>query len=187
MSDAPQIETVHHEPLKAPVKDFATDFDHTDPAWVANPYPIWEDLRTRCPVAHTERYGGAWFPATHAGVSAVARDHDHFTSRTVVMGNGRPPQEAPPAPIGVAPPITSDPPFHSFARRLILPAFAPRVVASYEPKIRALCADLADRLAKRVEMQDRHIDAASEYAQFIPPRCYCRNVGLSLTRSREFP
>lgn len=24
----------------APVQDWATDFDHTDPAWTADPYPI---------------------------------------------------------------------------------------------------------------------------------------------------
>jgi hypothetical protein len=30
-----------------PVEDWATDFDHTDPGWVADPYPIWEDLRQR--------------------------------------------------------------------------------------------------------------------------------------------
>ena len=29
------------------VKDFATDFDHLDPQWVNDPYPIWEDLRGR--------------------------------------------------------------------------------------------------------------------------------------------
>jgi hypothetical protein len=39
-----------------PVEDWATDFDHTDPAWLADPYPIWADLRQRCPVAHTGRY-----------------------------------------------------------------------------------------------------------------------------------
>ena len=51
------------------VEDFATDWDHTDPQWVNDPFPIWEDLRGRCPVAHTDRYGGGWFPATHEGVS----------------------------------------------------------------------------------------------------------------------
>ena len=40
------------------VEDFATDWDHTDPQWVNDPFPIWEDLRGRCPVAHTDRYGG---------------------------------------------------------------------------------------------------------------------------------
>src|ERR1019366_2132764 len=122
-----------------PVLDFAVDWDHTDPEWVSDPYPIWDDLRQRCPVAHTDRYGGAWFPATHAGVSAVAHDTGNFTRRSVVLGNGRPQEDAPPAPIGVAPPISSDPPFHQFARRLILPAFAPGPINDLQPQVRELC------------------------------------------------
>ena len=27
--------------IKPPVTDFATDWDHTDPQWVNDPYPIW--------------------------------------------------------------------------------------------------------------------------------------------------
>ena len=73
-----------------PVGDFATDFDHTDPAWVADPYPIWDDLRQRCPVAHSDRYGGTWLPVTHELVSEVAYDHEHFTSRSVVVSDRRP-------------------------------------------------------------------------------------------------
>src|SRR5271170_5569442 len=133
--------------IKEPVEDFATDWDHTDPQWVSDPYPIWEDLRGRCPVAHTDRYGGAWFPATHALVSEVASDYEHFTSRNVVVSNERPDDEfAPPAPIGVAPPITSDPPFHQIARRLILPAFAPKVVNEFEARVRDLCNRLLDNV-----------------------------------------
>ena len=37
------------------VEDWATDWDHHHPDWVADPFPIWEDLRGRCPVAHTDR------------------------------------------------------------------------------------------------------------------------------------
>src|SRR6478735_5200506 len=106
---------------RVPVADFATDFDHTDPEWVRDPYPIWNDLRARCPVAHTDRYGGAWLPVTHEGVAAVAYDTEHFTSRSVVMNETRPGDGDLPAPIGIAPPITSDPPFHQHARRLLLP------------------------------------------------------------------
>lgn len=156
-----------------PVTDFATDFDHTDPQWVNDPYPIWEDLRKRCPVAHTERYGGAWFPATHAGVSAVAKDTDHFTSRTVVMNNGRPGDEAPPAPIGVAPPISSDPPFHQHARRLLLPAFAPGPINDLEPMIRELCASLIDKMADH-----EVVNGGNEYAQYIPPAVISKMLGF---------
>ena len=41
--------------INPPVEDFATDFDHTDETWVADPYPIMEDPRERCPIAHSER------------------------------------------------------------------------------------------------------------------------------------
>ncbi len=159
--------------MDGPVEDFATDWDHTDPRWVHDPYPIWDELRERCPVAHTERYGGAWFPSTHAGVSAVATDTEHFTSRTVVIGNGRPMEDAPPAPIGVAPPITSDPPFHQIARRLILPVFAPGPVRELEPMVRALCERLLDALEGATEL-----DAATGYAQFIPPAVIIRMLGF---------
>jgi hypothetical protein len=166
---------------KPPVLDFATDWDHTDPQWVSDPYPIWEDLRGRCPVAHTERFGGAWFPATHAGVTAVAKDTDHFTSRSVVVGNGRPGDEDLPAPIGLAPPITSDPPFHAIARRLILPAFSPGVVNALEPQIRALCVDLLDRFGDADV-----INAGLGYANYIPPSVIREMLGFPEADTEKF-
>jgi cytochrome P450 len=149
--------------IKPPVEDFATDWDHTDPAWVANPYPIWDELREKCPVAHTDRYGGGWFPSTYELVSAVANDTDNFTSRTVVIGNGRPGEDAPPAPIGVAPPISSDPPFHHIARRLILPAFSPGVVNTIETFVREYCGKLLDNVSAQ-----EIVNGGSDYAQYIP-------------------
>ena len=156
-----------------PVTDFATDFDHTDPAWVRDPYPIYDDLRERCPVAHTDRYGGAWLPVRHADVAAIANDHEHFTSRTVVVTEGRPGEEAPPAPIGVAPPITSDPPFHQLARRLLLPAFSPKAVAGLEGYTRALCTELLDGLG-----DETRIDGATDYAQHIPVGVIAKMLGF---------
>jgi hypothetical protein len=32
-------------PTRPPVTDWASDFDHLDPAWVDNPYPIWDELQ----------------------------------------------------------------------------------------------------------------------------------------------
>ena len=158
---------------RPPVSDFATDFDHTDPRWVADPYPIWDDLRVRCPVAHSDRYGGVWLPVTHEGVAAVAYDTEHFTSRAVVVSELRPNEFAPPAPVGLAPPITSDPPFHALARRLLLPAFSPKAVAGYEVFTRELCSDLLDA------MQGREVvDAALDYAQHIPVRVIVQMLGF---------
>jgi cytochrome P450 len=159
----------HHPP----VRDFATDFDHTDPRWVADPYPIWDELRRECPVAHTDRYGGAWMPVTYEGVAAVAYDTEHFTSRNVVVSELRPGDDDLPAPIGVAPPITSDPPFHAMARRLLLPAFGPKPIAAFEPFTRALCNELLDAAAGKDV-----IDAAVDYAQDIPLRVIVRMLGF---------
>jgi hypothetical protein len=159
--------------INPPVEDFATDWDHADPEWVNDPYPIWEDLRERCPVAHTERYGGAWFPATHEGVSKIANDTENFTSRAVIINNGRPDGEDIPAPIGGAPPITSDPPFHQIARRLILPALAPGPINALEPRVRSLCVDLLD------EMKDHNVvNGGMDYAQHIPPAVISRMLGF---------
>ena len=159
--------------IKEPVEDFATDWDHTDPQWVNDPYPIWEDLRGRCPVAHTDRYGGGWFPTTHEMVSEIANDTTHFTSRMVVVTHEKFPPNFIPAPMGGAPPITSDPPFHQIARRVILPAFAPGPINALEPQIRALCNKHLDRMAGQ-----EFIDGGTDYAQFIPPGVIATMLGF---------
>lgn len=155
------------------VTDWASDFDHTDPEWVADPYPIWEELRARCPVAHSDRYGGTWLPVRHEDIASVAYDTEHFTSRSVIVSELRPDDTDLPAPIGVAPPITSDPPFHAEARRMLLPAFGPKAVAGYESFTRELCRELLDAIAG---MDD--VDAAVDYAQHIPVRVIVKMLGF---------
>jgi cytochrome P450 len=157
--------------IHPPVTDWANDFDHTDPVWAADPYPIWADIRSSgCPVAHSERYGGVWLPTSHEDISAIAYDTDHFTSQSVVVSEGRPMM---PAPQGIAPPISSDPPFHHEARRLLLPAFSPKAVALLEPFTREYCNELLDA----VDGKDL-IDAAVDYAQHIPVRVIAKMLGF---------
>jgi hypothetical protein len=148
---------------RPPVIDWATDFDHTDSEWVSDPYPIWDELRRTCPVAHSDRYGGTWLPVRHEDIAAVAYDTEHFTSRSVVVSEVRPGPDDPPAPMGLAPPITSDPPFHALARRLLLPAFSPKAIANLEQLTRDLCRELLDATAGNAQL-----DAAVDYARHIP-------------------
>jgi cytochrome P450 len=166
--------TGRHEP----VADWTTDFDHSDPQWVNDPFPIWDDLRDRCPVAHTERYGGAWLPTRHAEVADIAYDTEHFTSRGVIMNEGRP---LAPAPRGMAPPITSDPPFHHDARRLLLPAFSPKAIAPLEPFTRRYCETLLDAVADQPI-----VDAATQYAQEIPVQVIAKMLGFPAEDADQF-
>ena len=164
-----------------PVENWATDFDHVDPVWAADPYPIWEDLRQRCPVAHSDRYGGTWLPVTHELVSEVAYDTEHFTSRSIVVSERRPGPEDLPAPIGVSPPISSDPPYHGLIRRMLLPAFTPKPVDALEPFTRQLCRDLLAETEGKTSF-----DAATEYAGHIPVQVIARFLGFPETDAHLF-
>jgi len=182
-------ETAGEEPLgtrneiiTGPVSDWATDFSHLEPEWSADPYPIQDDLRQRCPIAHTGRFGGGWLPTRYEDVAAIAYDTEHFSSRSIIMSNFRPPHEI--APVGGSPPISSDPPFHHDARKLLLPAFTKAAVARQEPATRAFCHSLVDAFGERAV-----VDAASEYAQHIPIRVIADMLGFPAEdgpRFREF-
>jgi cytochrome P450 len=139
--------------------------------WVSDPYRIWDDLRQRCPVAKSERYGGTWLPTRYADISSIAYDTDRFTSRFPLVGETRPPEFL--APAGPVPPISSDPPFHRAARRKLLPPFSPNEVSRIEPATRAYCQALADALRGR-----EVVDAAVEYAQNIPVRVIADMLGF---------
>jgi cytochrome P450 len=161
--------------IYGPVTDWATDFDHAEPAYNPVAPEIWNELiEGGCPVAHSDRYGGMWVPLTHELVKEVAYDTEHFTSRGVVVSTGRPIAEPP---VGPAPPITSDPPFHQIARRLLLPPFAPKIIAGWESEIRKLCLGLLDKMGE-VTPGETVVDAAVQYAQHIPVNVIARMLGL---------
>ncbi len=165
------------------VTDWATDFDHTDPAWVSNPFPIWDDLRGRCPIAHSDRYNGVYLPTRHEDVSAIAYDTDHFTSKSVIVSYGEVVDQAP---VGGAPPITSDPPFHQHARRALLPPFSPKAIDPLSGPTRDLCEGLLDRLEREVKAGRSVVDAATEYAQHIPPAVIAKMLGLPMEDGDKF-
>jgi cytochrome P450 len=171
-----------NEITTGPVSDWATDFSHLEPGWFDDPYPIQDDLRQRCPIARTERFGGGWLPTRYEDVAAIAYDTERFSSRSIIMSNFRPPREL--APAGGSPPISSDPPFHHDARKLLLPAFTRTAVSRQEPATRALCHSLIDAFEGRDVA-----DAARDYAQHIPTRVIADMLGFPPAdgpRFREF-
>jgi len=164
-------EGTFNEPVTGPVADWATDFSHLEPEWAADPYPIQDDLRERCPIAHTGRFGGGWLPVRYEDVAAIAYDTGNFSSRAIIMSNFRPPRDI--APIGGSPPISSDPPFHHDARKLLLPAFTKTAIGRLEPATRAFCHSLIDQFGTA-----ETVDAARDYAQHIPVRVIADMLGF---------
>jgi cytochrome P450 len=152
---------------RPPVKNWATDFDHLDPSWVNDPYPIWDELRQKCPIAHTDRFKGVYLPTRYEDVCAIAYDPEHFSSRKVIV------RESPPPSNNGAPPITSDPPRHRLARMVLLPPFTPQAIDKLVPKARQICNELIDGFVAKGSC-----DAALEYAQHIPVKLIAHMLGI---------
>ena len=155
-------------PEHPPVTDWVHDFDHTDPRWTENPFPIWDELREKCPVVHTRRFQGCYLPTSFEAVRQIAYDTEHFSSRRVIVRDERPEIQK-----NGAPPITSDPPEHKPAKQLLLPPFTPDAVKKLEPRVRAICNELIDGF-----IADGACDAADCYAKFIPVRAIAHMLGI---------
>jgi len=164
-----------------PVEHWDTDFDIMNPAYVADPFSIWDELRKTCPVAHTDRRGSTWLPTRYQDVVDLAHDVEHFSSAeiTVIPFEGEVPED-PVLPYGV-PPISADPPLHTWTRRLLLPWFSHHRVASYEATTRELCIKLVDGFIDRGTA-----DAAGDYAQQIPVRVIAGILGVPAELSDTF-
>ena len=155
-------------PAHPPVTDWVHDFDHTDPRWTENPYPIWDALRTVSPVVHTARFQGCYLPTTYEAVRQIAYDTEHFSSRRIIVRDERPEVQQ-----SGAPPITSDPPAHKPAKQLLLPPFTPDAMKKLEPRVRAICNELIDGF-----IADGACDAADRYAKYVPVRAIAHMLGI---------
>ena len=163
-------------PEHPPVTDWVHDFDHTDPRWTENPFPIWEELRAHSPVVHTDRFLGCYLPTTYQAVKEIAYDTEHFSSRRVLVRDERPEVTR-----NAAPPITSDPPEHKPAKQLLLPPFTPDAMKKLEPRVRAICNELIDEF-----LTEGKCDAAARYTKYIPVRAIAHMLGIPEADSDRF-
>jgi cytochrome P450 len=170
----------------APVTDWATDFDVLDQRYLEDPFSIWDELRSACPIAHTDRRISSWLPTRYDDVTEIAHDIEHFSSLRVAVipgaeGDGEEEIDAGPDLEYGLPPISADPPLHTWTRRLLLPWFSHRRVESYVPMTRELCQRLLDGVADAGKA-----DAAVDYAQQIPVRVIAHILGVSPEMSDDF-
>jgi cytochrome P450 len=157
--------------------DWTTEFDHFSPEYAADPFAVWEQLRAECPIARSEKFRGMWVPTTHSDIEEIARDTSTFSSRSPLVTEFASMSE-----FGFeVPPISSDPPYHTEFRRLLLPYFAPARIEAWRSRIETLADSLIDNFASRGSC-----DAAVEYAQHIPVHVIAEMLGVPGADSDRF-
>lgn len=122
-------------------------FDPWDPAFLADPYPAYAELRSRGRVIRYEPTG-QWLVPHHADVSALLRDRRlgrAYQHRFTHEDFGR----TPPAPehepfhtLNDHGMLDLEPPDHTRIRRLVSKAFTPRTVEALVPYVRNLADEL---------------------------------------------
>lgn len=166
-----------------PVEDWTSDYDIFDDRYIDNPFPIWDEMRAKCPIAHSSRWGGSWNPTRYEDVTDIARNHEKFPSGGGIVVIPPSSEDSPVSqslPYGV-PPISADPPLQTWTRRIILPWMSPQRTATYEPMTRALCHRLIDGF-----IQSGQVDIAADYAQQIPVRVIAHILGVPSELSDTF-
>jgi cytochrome P450 len=114
-----------------------SQFDALSPETFDSPYELMADLRSRCPVAYSDSWGGFWALTRYDDVVAAATQYDTFiTSVQNVIPKV--------AFTGRRPPLHLDPPDHTPYRRALNPLLSERRVRLLEPMVRRHCAELLE-------------------------------------------
>lgn len=118
------------------------DFDPLDPEFIADPHAALHEMRERCPVAWSGRWGGFYALTRRRDVIEVARNHKQFISSVLHI-----------VPPGMArntrPLMHSDPPEHTSFRDAVLPVYSGPRGEQIAPDVRARAVALAAELAAR--------------------------------------
>jgi cytochrome P450 len=120
------------------------DFDPLAPETFDSPYPIYDDLRKRCPVAHADAWSGFWALTRYEDVRDAATDYRTYTT---TVQNVIPKV----AFTGRRPPLHLDPPDHTVYRKALNPLLSEASVARLEPSVRLMAATVLAPLLERGE------------------------------------
>jgi cytochrome P450 len=147
------------------------------PSGILDPYPIYAKLRAADPLTYSR--AGVWVAASHHVAHQVLRDR-----RFGVRDKDAPyPPEATSTVRGSRDLVTDedvlsflelDPPHHTRLRRLVTPAFGPKMIASYRDGIERAAHTLLDEAVARGEF-----DLIADFASPLPIRVISDLLGVS--------
>lgn len=145
--------------------DTAKTFDFHGGA-LDNIFDTYAELRSKCPVGHSSKYGGFWFITKSDDIFAAEQDPETFSVAPSMLlpafGTDMP-----------LIPIDIDPPDHQAYRRILLPLFTPKELKKLEQPIR----DAARKLAEDVVSRGSGCDVSHHYARPLPTIIFSRLAG----------
>ncbi|MDO8484779.1 MAG: cytochrome P450 [Candidatus Limnocylindrales bacterium] len=131
------------------VAPVAIGFEPADPAFVADPYPVYRRLRDDHPVLWNPATN-QWLISRHADVNRLLRDRRlgrtylHQATHAEMARPEPPAWHAPFHELNDAGMLDMEPPDHTRLRRLVLRAFTPRTVEAMRRRIQGIVDGLID-------------------------------------------
>ena len=130
----------------------------------------WRRLHAEAPdVFWTPRNGGHWIATRGEAIREIQLDHTRFSHRNFTLPVDKN-QLFTPLPLGL------DPPEHAPFRKIIMPAFLPKVVNALEARVREIARDLVRELAPRGEC-----DFIEDFARHLPIAVFMSVVDLPMS------
>jgi cytochrome P450 len=155
----------HHNP----------DFGPDNPGWPENPHAFYAELRHRCPVGRSERYGGFWLVSTYQDVYDALHQTGLLSSYpnpvpSTMIGSQRP-----------VIPLEIDPPDHSHYRHLLAPFFTVQKLAALEDRMQLIVNELIDPIVDAGECE-----YVSAFGKELPTRVFLEFMGWPHEHSGMF-
>lgn len=164
-------------------------WDPFDPAWRADPYAVYAELRERNPVHRSPL--GFWVFTRHADCLAVLRDRRSSSdARTADPERLSALRSIDPGDLSggaseilaeMAPFLFRDPPDHTRLRGLVQKAFTPRVVEGLRPRIAEICEELVSDMLERGEA-----DLVADFAYPLPVQIIVEMLGVPAEDHERF-
>ena len=160
--------------------------DLFDPDFVANPYPVYAELRSNAPVHRVTLPDGRsrWLITRYEDVSAVLKDErfvkDWRNAMTPEQLVGMPPIPEVMKPLSRNM-LDTDPPDHERLRALVSKAFTPRLIERMRPRVQGVADALLDAVQDRGEM-----DLIDDYAFPLPITVIAELLGVSAEDRNKF-
>jgi len=130
----------------------------------------WKRFQTEAPpICWTPHNGGHWMALRGELIKEIQLDHTRFSHSEFIV-------PVDPSRQFIALPLGVDPPEHTEYRRIITPAFLPKVVNAVEARVREIAAGLVEKLAPRGEC-----DFIADFARHLPITVFMEMVDLPMS------